>query len=83
MDETAFTSAIFAHATRPHLLAALRGDPVLQRKAREQVAKLDTMNRAGQIFDRDHVSREMHKMLTVMLASVDAAKGDEPQVTVE
>lgn len=83
MTEHDFARAAFEPALRQKLLSALMADPVLAQRARERVANLAKMHAHGQVFDRDAISKNTHEMLTRMLAQIEAAKRDQPQVTVE
>lgn len=83
MDENDFARAAFEPPHRAKLLDALMSDPVLVQRARDRVDHLAKQHAMGQMFDRDAISRMTHEMLTRMLAQVDAAKRDQPQVTVE
>lgn len=83
MNESDFTKAAFEPPHRPKLLDALMADPVLVGLARARLAHLAKQHEIGQVFDRDAISRMTHEILTRMLAQVDAAKRDAPQVTVE
>lgn len=82
MTEHDFARAAFEPALRQQLLNALMSDPVLLQRARDRVSNLAKMHAHGQVFDRDAISKNTHEMLTRMLAQVDAAKRDQPQVTV-
>lgn len=82
MDESDITKAVFEPSLRPSLRAALMADPVLLGKARDRHANLAKMHQIGQVFDRDHISKMTYEMLGRMLAQVDAAKQEPPEVTV-
>ena len=83
MDESHFAAAVANKAIRPELQAALHGDPILLQRARNRVTALARMHEVGQVFDRDYISKEMHRMLSGMIAVVDARKAEGPQVTIE
>ncbi len=81
--ESEFIGAAMVPHTRASLLTLLNSDPALRAKAVARRDYLAEAHRAGQIFDRDHVSKVVHDMLERMLAQVAAAKQAAPEVKVE
>lgn len=82
MDETEFVKAAFNPSLRPGLLDALLADHALLAAARQKVHALARDHARGQLFDRDHISKIMHEMLTRMLTQVDAMQQQPPEITV-
>lgn len=82
MDTSDFRRAASNSHHRPALLQAMKGDPVLRAAAQKEVARLEAMHQIGQVFDRDHISKTVHTMLTQMLAHAAASAAQEPRIEV-
>lgn len=83
MGEEDFTKAVFQPTHRSLLLNAMHGDSILADRARAKIAQLQRMQEVGQVFDRDHISKNMFDMLKRMIAQVDASKQQDPDVVVK